>query len=72
MGHTQESYADSAFRGHLAGGILWAAGLATGDCSVEEPEPCEATSDEFEGTALGCQWSIVRPNASKYASAAAR
>ena len=67
MGHTQESYADSAFRSHLAGGILWAAGLASGDCSVDEPEPCEATSDEFDGSALGCQWSIVRPNASKYA-----
>jgi len=67
MGHTLQSYADSAFRGHLAGGILWAAGLTSGDCSVEEPEPCEATSDEFDGSALGCQWSIVRPNASKYA-----
>ena len=67
MGHTQESYADGAFRGHLAGGILWAAGLAAGDCSVEEPEPCEATSDEFDSATLGCQWSVVRPNASAYA-----
>lgn len=25
MGHTAEGYAESAFRGHLAGGILWAA-----------------------------------------------
>jgi type 1 glutamine amidotransferase len=28
MGHTTESYADSVFLKHLAGGILWAAGVA--------------------------------------------
>jgi type 1 glutamine amidotransferase len=27
LGHTEESYADELFRGHLAGGILWAAGI---------------------------------------------
>ncbi|MBE2315156.1 ThuA domain-containing protein [Solirubrobacter sp. CPCC 204708] len=59
-GHTQESYSEANFRQHLAGGIRWAAGYVSGDCSVPEPEPCTATSDEFEGTALGCQWSIVR------------
>jgi type 1 glutamine amidotransferase len=32
-GHTIESYSEPAFRRHLLGGILWAAGLAKGDCS---------------------------------------
>lgn len=32
-GHTAESYAEPAFRAHLAGGIRYAAGLADGDCS---------------------------------------
>ena len=36
MGHTAESYADPAFRAHLAGGIRYAAGLAPGDCSSTE------------------------------------
>jgi type 1 glutamine amidotransferase len=31
-GHTQESYAEPAFRKHLLGGILWAAGVAGGGC----------------------------------------
>ena len=31
-GHTIESYSEPAFRRHLLGGILWAAGLAKGDC----------------------------------------
>ncbi|WP_272599617.1 ThuA domain-containing protein [Solirubrobacter phytolaccae] len=60
MGHTQDSYADPAFRQHLAGGIRWAAGYAAGDCSVPPPQPCAATTDEFDGMSLGCQWSIVR------------
>jgi type 1 glutamine amidotransferase len=33
-GHTSESYSELAFRRHLLGGILWAAGLAKGDCRV--------------------------------------
>jgi type 1 glutamine amidotransferase len=33
-GHTSESYSEPAFRHHLLGGILWAAGLAKGDCRV--------------------------------------
>lgn len=32
-GHTIDSYSEPAFRRHLLGGILWAAGLAKGDCS---------------------------------------
>jgi type 1 glutamine amidotransferase/regulation of enolase protein 1 (concanavalin A-like superfamily) len=68
MGHTAESYADPVLRRHLAGGILWAAGLAVGNCDVEpQPEPCEAGSDEFDGAAVDCRWStIVRPNPSAY------
>jgi type 1 glutamine amidotransferase len=31
-GHTIESYSEPAFRRHLLGGILWAAGLAKGGC----------------------------------------
>jgi hypothetical protein len=27
MGHTIESYSEPLFRAHLAGGILWAAGV---------------------------------------------
>jgi type 1 glutamine amidotransferase len=34
-GHTQESYADPAFRGHLLGGIRWAAGQSQADCRPE-------------------------------------
>jgi type 1 glutamine amidotransferase len=33
-GHTIESYSEPAFRHHLLGGILWAAGIAAGDCRV--------------------------------------
>jgi type 1 glutamine amidotransferase len=33
-GHTIPSYSEPAFRRHLLGGILWAAGLAKGDCRV--------------------------------------
>jgi type 1 glutamine amidotransferase len=33
-GHTAESYSEPAFRRHLLGGILWAAGLAKGKCTV--------------------------------------
>jgi type 1 glutamine amidotransferase len=33
-GHTSESYSEPDFRRHLVGGILWAAGLAPGNCRV--------------------------------------
>ena len=33
-GHTIESYAEPLFRRHLLGGIRWAAGAASGDCST--------------------------------------
>ena len=32
LGHTIDSYSEPLFREHLLGGILWAAGLARGDC----------------------------------------
>jgi type 1 glutamine amidotransferase len=32
LGHAAESYSEPLFRKHLLGGILWAAGLAKGDC----------------------------------------
>jgi glucose/arabinose dehydrogenase len=35
-GHTSESYAEPHFIAHLTGGIRWAAGLATGDCSATQ------------------------------------
>ncbi|MGW4026784.1 lectin, partial [Streptomyces sp. NPDC005009] len=34
-GHTEESYADPAFREHLLGGIRWAAGTTKADCRPE-------------------------------------
>ncbi|MCM3299469.1 lectin [Streptomyces sp. R02] len=34
-GHTEESYADPAFRRHLLGGIRWAAGVTHADCRPE-------------------------------------
>ncbi|GGW91684.1 lectin [Streptomyces chartreusis] len=34
-GHTEESYADTAFRRHLLGGVRWAAGLTQADCRAE-------------------------------------
>ncbi|MER7561808.1 ThuA domain-containing protein [Streptomyces sp. NPDC097941] len=35
FGHTKESYADPAFRGHLLGGIRYATGAAQADCRPE-------------------------------------
>ncbi|WP_053853214.1 ThuA domain-containing protein [Streptomyces sp. NRRL B-24085] len=35
LGHTKESYADPAFRGHLLGGIRYATGDARADCRPE-------------------------------------
>jgi type 1 glutamine amidotransferase len=32
MGHTEASYRDRLFLGHLLGGISWAAGIADGEC----------------------------------------
>ena len=37
IGHTIESFNDSLFRGMLLGGLRWAAGVATADCSPGAP-----------------------------------
>jgi type 1 glutamine amidotransferase len=66
MGHSADAFAEPDFRKHLAGGILWAAGLAEGDCHVE-PQPCAPGSDEFDDPELACRWTIVRPNPAAYA-----
>ncbi|MFF9687103.1 ThuA domain-containing protein [Streptomyces sp. NPDC014623] len=34
-GHTEDSYADAAFRRHLLGGIRWSAGMTEADCRPE-------------------------------------
>ncbi|RCG24011.1 sugar-binding protein [Sphaerisporangium album] len=39
LGHTQQSYAEPLFRGHVLGGIRWAAGVAAGDCGGGGPTP---------------------------------
>jgi type 1 glutamine amidotransferase len=38
-GHTQASYSDTAFRAHLLGGIRYAAGVATANCSAGTRSP---------------------------------
>ncbi|MET1073317.1 MAG: ThuA domain-containing protein, partial [Umezawaea sp.] len=34
MGHTEDSYREDAFRGHLAGALKWTTGLVRGDCQA--------------------------------------
>ena len=34
MGHTEASYGEDAFRGHLAGALKWTTGLVRGDCQA--------------------------------------
>ncbi|RSM58270.1 cytochrome C [Actinoplanes sp. ATCC 53533] len=34
MGHTEGSYGESAFRGHLAGALRWTTGVERGDCQA--------------------------------------
>jgi type 1 glutamine amidotransferase len=34
MGHTEGSYGESAFRGHLAGALRWTTGIERGDCQA--------------------------------------
>lgn len=58
LGHTAETFAEPAFRDHLLGGILWAAGLIPGDASGTI-ESCwqktildDHTSDPMELTVL--------------------
>ncbi|PRY39746.1 PKD domain-containing protein [Umezawaea tangerina] len=34
MGHTEDSFREEAFRGHLAGALKWTTGLVRGDCQA--------------------------------------
>ncbi|TLS44315.1 DUF1080 domain-containing protein [Streptomyces montanus] len=56
-GHTKESYADTAFRQHLLGGIRWAVGAAQADCRPEK-----GYAPLFDGTAESLsQWKQAGP-----------
>ena len=50
-GHTRESYADPAFRGHLLGAIRWAAGLAPGACAAGSASNTGSASNESPAAA---------------------
>ncbi|MFB6790907.1 ThuA domain-containing protein [Streptomyces olivaceus] len=47
LGHTKESYADEAFRGHLLGGVQYATGQVKADC-----KPAKGYRDIFNGQTL--------------------
>ena len=50
IGHSASAYGDGLFRGHILGGIQWAAGLSEGNCGeAREGPPTEAS---FEKVAL--------------------
>ncbi len=53
-GHTQESYADQAFRQHLLGGIRYASGQSNADCRPET-----GYTKLFDGSTTG--WSQAGP-----------
>lgn len=56
-GHTKESYADPAFRGHLLGGIRYAVGAAQADCRPEQ-----GYTPLFDGTAASlARWKQAGP-----------
>ncbi|WP_436801353.1 ThuA domain-containing protein [Streptomyces griseorubiginosus] len=57
FGHTKESYADPAFRGHLLGGIRYATGDAQADCRPEN-----GYRPLFDGTAASLEgWKQAGP-----------
>ena len=57
FGHTKESYADPAFRGHLLGGIRYAIGDAQADCRPEN-----GYRPLFDGTAASLEgWKQAGP-----------
>jgi type 1 glutamine amidotransferase len=57
LGHTKESYAEPAFREHLAGGIRWAVGDARADCRPEN-----GYRPLFDGTAASlADWRQAGP-----------
>jgi type 1 glutamine amidotransferase len=50
MGHTEESYAEPSFRSHLGGGLAWAAGTRSGNCSARtDPEVLSIRFDPEAG-----------------------
>ncbi|MGW4111170.1 ThuA domain-containing protein [Actinosynnema sp. NPDC004786] len=54
LGHTIESYADTAFRTHLLGGIRYAAGLVAADCSPQS-QPSQRVEGESYTSSFGVQ-----------------
>ncbi|MFE2219675.1 ThuA domain-containing protein [Streptomyces canus] len=57
LGHTKESYADPAFRGHVLGGIRYAIGAAQDDCRPEN-----GYRPLFDGTAASLDaWKQAGP-----------
>ncbi|MEU6643905.1 ThuA domain-containing protein [Saccharomonospora sp. NPDC046836] len=51
-GHTTESYSEPEFLQHLLGGIQYAAGLADGDCSTEDPGTGQPSDEDFDQITL--------------------
>ncbi|WP_019811035.1 ThuA domain-containing protein, partial [Saccharomonospora halophila] len=51
-GHTEASYDEPAFLGHLAGGIRYAAGLADADCSTSGDPGGAPTDGDFDQITL--------------------
>ena len=43
LGHDASAYSDPAFRGHILGGIEWAAGAVPGDCGATEDDRWQKT-----------------------------
>jgi cytochrome c len=43
LGHDPATYSDTAFRGHILGGIEWAAGAVKGDCGATEDDRWQKT-----------------------------
>ncbi|MGM1062804.1 carbohydrate-binding protein [Saccharothrix sp. Mg75] len=52
MGHTEESYADPAFRQHLLGGLRYALGTAPADCEPGDEPPGPPTDADFDQITL--------------------
>ncbi|WP_116047409.1 ThuA domain-containing protein [Amycolatopsis palatopharyngis] len=51
-GHTEGSYAETEFRGHLVGGILYAAGERDADCSAPDPGTGDPADEDFDQVTL--------------------
>lgn len=64
LGHTAESYAEPLFRAHLAGGILWAAGLAGQPTPTPSPTPSPSATSTPSATPLASATPSATPSAS--------